>query len=134
MNRIANVFAIARKEQRSRFIAYLCAGDPNYATSLALCRTLIDGGVDILELGVPFSDPLADGKTNQQATQRALASGISQEQVFHLVREIRLFSGLASFGVNLNPGGQNQIVVGIENNRNLAEQPYLAYQVKHLLL
>ena len=57
-----------------------------------MCKTLIEGGVDLLELGVPFSDPLADGLTNQLAAQRALESGCTQEDVFRLVREIRKFS------------------------------------------
>ena len=60
--------------------------------SLEVCKTLIEQGVDILELGVPFSDPLADGLTNQLAAQRALEAGCTQEDVFQLVREIRKFS------------------------------------------
>lgn len=91
-DRIAHAFSKAREEKRACFVAYLCAGDPDFETSLAGCRALIEGGIDILELGVPFSDPLADGLTNQLAAQRALESGMTQEQVFELVREIRTFS------------------------------------------
>ena len=91
MDRIQSAFARARREGRSCFVAYLCAGDPDYETSLELCRTLIRGGVDILELGVPFSDPLADGRTNQLAAQRALQSGITQQQVLQLARDVRAF-------------------------------------------
>ena len=72
MSRIAQAFAKARSENRAALIGYLCAGDPDFVLSLAACRALISGGVDILELGVPFSDPLADGPTNQLAAQRAL--------------------------------------------------------------
>ena len=61
-------------------------------TSLALCKSLIEGEVDILELGAPFSDPLADGLTNQLAAQRALDSGMTQAFVFELVKKIRTFS------------------------------------------
>ncbi|MDX2108659.1 MAG: tryptophan synthase subunit alpha [Verrucomicrobiota bacterium] len=92
MDRIAQTFARARAEDRACFIAYVCAGDPDYATSLEICRTLLANGVDILELGVPFSDPLADGIANQLAAQRALEAGITQTQVFDLVRDIRKFS------------------------------------------
>jgi len=92
MDRIAQAFARARSENRACFVAYLCAGDPDLETSLAACRALVDNGVDILELGVPFSDPLADGLTNQLAAQRALESGMTAAKVFELVRRIREFS------------------------------------------
>ena len=92
MSRIAHAFAQARSSHRSAFVAYLCAGDPDLETSVAACRTLVENGVDILELGVPFSDPLADGLTNQLAAQRALASGMNTSKVFELVRRVREFS------------------------------------------
>jgi len=89
MDRIAQAFARARAQKRSAFVAYLCAGDPDFDASLAACRAVLDAGVDVLELGVPFSDPLADGVTNQLAAQRALAAGITPGRVFELVRAIR---------------------------------------------
>jgi tryptophan synthase alpha chain len=89
MSRIADAFARARAENRAAFVAYLCAGDPDLATSLAACRALLDGGVDVLELGLPFTDPLADGLTNQLAAQRALESGVTPENIFALVRDLR---------------------------------------------
>jgi len=89
MSRISQAFATAKSQNRAAFIAYLCAGDPDFETSLAACHALIDAGVDILELGVPFSDPLADGITNQLAAQRALESGMTASRVFELVRKIR---------------------------------------------
>ena len=89
MSRIAQAFARARAQNRAAFIAYLCAGDPDFETSLETCRALIAAGVDILELGVPFSDPLADGLTNQLAAQRALKSGMTTARVFELARRIR---------------------------------------------
>lgn len=87
--RFAAVFDQCRAENRAAFIAYLCAGDPDFDKSLAACRTLVDCGIDILELGVPFSDPLADGLTNQLAAQRALERGFTAEQSFDLVRAVR---------------------------------------------
>ena len=89
MSRLAQAFAVARAQNRAAFIAYLCAGDPDFETSLAACLALVAAGVDILELGVPFSDPLADGPTNQLAAQRALAAGMTVARVFELVRRIR---------------------------------------------
>ena len=92
MDRLAQAFARTRSEKRAAFVAYLCAGDPDFATSLELCRAALGAGVDVLELGVPFSDPVADGPTNQQAAQRALESGMTVAKVLELVREIRRFS------------------------------------------
>lgn len=92
MDRIAETFARTRREQRAAFVAYLCAGDPDFDTSVAACRALVDAGIDVLELGVPFSDPLADGLTNQLAAQRALDGGMTASRVFELVRRVREFS------------------------------------------
>lgn len=92
MSRLADAFQKAKNQNRAAFVAYLCAGDPDFETSLGACRALLDNGVDVLELGVPFSDPLADGLTNQLAAQRALASGMTAARVFELVRRIREFS------------------------------------------
>ena len=89
MDRIAHAFARARAEGCAAFVAYLCAGDPDFDTSLAACRAVVKGGADILELGVPFSDPLADGLTNQLAAQRALEAGMTSARVFELVRRLR---------------------------------------------
>jgi tryptophan synthase alpha chain len=92
MDRLAQAFARTRSEKRAAFVAYLCAGDPDFTTSLAACRAALEAGVDVLEIGVPFSDPLADGTTNQLAAQRALAAGTTGTEVLRLVREIRKFS------------------------------------------
>src|SRR3954467_14827787 len=92
MSRIQQAFARARSENRAAFVAYVCAGDPDFNTSLEVCRALLTNGVDLLELGVPFSDPLADGLTNQLAAQRALESGMTAARVFELVKRIRTFS------------------------------------------
>jgi tryptophan synthase alpha chain len=92
MDRIATAFSRARAENRAAFVAFLCAGDPDFDSSLAACRALIESGIDVLELGVPFSDPLADGLTNQLAAQRALAGGMTASRVFELVRRIREFA------------------------------------------
>ena len=92
MSRIEQAFATARAENRAAFVGYLCAGDPDFDTSVNACRAVIEAGVDILELGVPFSDPLADGLTNQLAAQRALDSGSTSERVLDLVKAVRAFS------------------------------------------
>ncbi|MEM8867402.1 MAG: tryptophan synthase subunit alpha [Verrucomicrobiota bacterium] len=94
MSRIQNAFTKAKSENRACFVAYLCAGDPDFETSVAACHALIESGIDILEIGVPFSDPLADGLTNQLAAQRALESGMTSERVLDLVRAVREFSGV----------------------------------------
>lgn len=89
MDRIASAFARTRAEKRAAFVSYLCAGDPDFDTSLAACRAVLAAGTDVLELGVPFSDPLADGLTNQLAAQRALDSGMTVARVLELVRRLR---------------------------------------------
>jgi tryptophan synthase alpha chain len=89
MSRLAQTFARTRAQNRAAFVAYVCAGDPDFESSLAACRALLANGVDVLELGVPFSDPLADGLTNQLAAQRALESGMTAARVLELVRRLR---------------------------------------------
>ncbi len=92
MSRLHDLFARTRAGNRAAFVAYVCAGDPDFETSVEVCRQLLGNGVDLLELGVPFSDPLADGLTNQLAAQRALEQGMTAARVFDLVRRIREFS------------------------------------------
>ena len=92
MSRLAQAFDRVRAGNRAAFVAYLCAGDPDFETSVTACRALLANGVDVLELGVPFSDPLADGLTNQLAAQRALEGGMTAARVFELVARIREFS------------------------------------------
>ncbi len=91
-DRIAKLFSSCKENGRAAFVGYVCACDPDFETSLEVCRNLLDNGVDLLELGVPFSDPLADGLTNQLAAQRALEAGCTQDDVLRLVEEIRKFS------------------------------------------
>jgi tryptophan synthase alpha chain len=88
-NRIDKCFATLRSKKRKGFIPYICAGDPNLRVTVDLSLGLADAGADILELGVPFSDPLADGIVNQLAAQRALAEGATVRGVLDSVRQIR---------------------------------------------
>ncbi len=88
-NRIESCFKRLRTEKRTGFIPYICAGDPTLSRTVELSCALEKGGADILELGLPFSDPLADGIVNQLAAQRALAAGASVRGVLDCVREIR---------------------------------------------
>jgi tryptophan synthase alpha chain len=75
--RVERAFARAREEQRLALIVYLTVGYPDRASTAGLLRAALDGGADILELGVPFSDPLADGTTVQRASEAALRSGVT---------------------------------------------------------
>jgi tryptophan synthase alpha chain len=92
MDRIAHAFNQARSEGRAALVGYLCAGDPSHSVSLDACRVLLDHGVDVLEIGMPFSDPLADGLTNQLAAQRALDGGMTVERCFELAAALRSHS------------------------------------------
>ena len=89
MGRIEDTFARCKAEGRAAFVSYVCAGDPDGPTSADILLALAKGGADILEVGVPFSDPLADGLTNQLAAQRALDGGMTAARVFELVRRLR---------------------------------------------
>ena len=88
-NRIDETFARLRAEGKKGFIAYIAAGDPNLAETHRLAFALEAVGVDVLELGVPFSDPLADGTVNQAAAARALAAGTTVPGVLEGVRRMR---------------------------------------------
>ncbi len=88
-SRISNKFELLKKDNRKAFIAYIMAGDPSIQRTVELVRILEDCGVDIIELGVPFSDPLADGPTIQAAAQRALEDGTTLHTVIDLVRGLR---------------------------------------------
>ena len=89
MSRIQTTFATLAAQGRKALIPFITAGDPHPDLSLPLMRALVAGGADIIELGVPFSDPMADGPTIQRASERALAHGMSLRRVLELVREFR---------------------------------------------
>jgi len=89
MNRIDQKFKQLKEQKKKAFIAYICVGDPDIKTTKSLVLELEESGVDIIELGVPFSDPLADGPTIQQASQRALKHKINLPKIFSLVRSLR---------------------------------------------
>ena len=89
MNRIDAAFARLRESGRKAFVAYVAAGDPDFDRSLEVVRALADAGADVIELGVPFSDPLADGIVNQMAADRALKAGMTTPRVLDLIRAFR---------------------------------------------
>jgi tryptophan synthase alpha chain len=89
MTAIDDVFAHCAKEGRAAFIPFIMAGDPNLDATASYMEALAAGGADIIELGVPFSDPIADGPTNQRATVRALQSGTKLSNLFELVARHR---------------------------------------------
>jgi tryptophan synthase alpha chain len=89
MNRIAEGFARLKRAGKKGFIVYIGAGDPNLEATRELALAFHQAGVDILELGVPFSDPLADGLVNQLAAQRGLESGTTPPRVLATVAAIR---------------------------------------------
>jgi len=94
-SRLAAKFAAAASENRACFIPYLTAGDPDLATTASLARELDRAGADVLELGVPFSDPIADGPTLQRAAGRALSAGTTLSGVLECAAEIRRSTSLA---------------------------------------
>jgi tryptophan synthase alpha chain len=89
MSAISEVFARCRAERRAAFIPFLSAGDPNLATTAELLKAFVAGGADIIELGVPFSDPIADGPVIQRASARALDAGATMSGILRLVAQQR---------------------------------------------
>lgn len=89
MGRIGKALERAKEEKRAAFIAYLCAGDPDLDTTAELVLACAKAGADIIELGVPFSDPTADGPTIQRAAERSLEAGTTVKGVLDLVRAVR---------------------------------------------
>lgn len=89
MSRIKSTFERLAGQGRKALITFITAGDPDAALTLPLMRALVVGGADIIELGVPFSDPMADGPTIQRASERALKHGMSLRRVLAIVREFR---------------------------------------------
>ncbi|QDY68670.1 tryptophan synthase subunit alpha [Qingshengfaniella alkalisoli] len=89
MTRIDRKFAALKADGKKAFVAYVMAGDPDYATSLEVVCGLPAAGVDIIELGMPFTDPMADGSTIQLAGQRALEGGQTLEKTLQMAREFR---------------------------------------------
>lgn len=92
VNRIDARFAQLRRKGRKGFVAYITAGDPNLRATAALAKSFERIGVDVLELGVPFSDPLADGVVNQLAAERGLRSGTTLRKILQTVKQLR-YSG-----------------------------------------
>lgn len=89
MTRIDDTFARLKSEGRKAFVAYVMAGDPDFETSKEIVRGLPGAGVDIIELGLPFTDPMADGATIQLAGQRALAQGMTLDRTLEIARDLR---------------------------------------------
>ena len=89
MSRIAERFEQLKREGRKAFIPFVTAGDPDLVTSLSIVLKLAELGADIIELGVPFSDPMADGPTIQRSSQRAIDAGTSLNDVLKLAKQVR---------------------------------------------
>ena len=89
MSRISDTLGRLQQQRRKALIPYVTVGDPYADATAEIVQGLVDGGADIIELGVPFSDPMADGPVIQKASERALARSIGMPQVLEAVRAIR---------------------------------------------
>ncbi len=89
MSRIKQCFDALRARKRKALVPFITAGDPTPSVTIPLMHALVEGGADIIELGVPFSDPMADGPVIQRASERALKQGVTLAQVIGMVREFR---------------------------------------------
>lgn len=148
--RLADTFAALKSENKKAFIAYVAAGDPSFDLSLEVMHTLTDIGADIIELGLPFSDPLADGIVNQMAADRALKAGMTTARSLDLIRTFRekdtktplvLFTylnpiftyGFAKFQKDATEAGADGVLLldlppdEAELSEELAENPLLSH-------
>ncbi len=89
MSRISGMFAQLRRRKEKALIVYLTVGFPSMKMLPSLVKAAVEGGADLIELGVPFSDPLADGPTIQMASQKALENGITVPKIFEAVKQLR---------------------------------------------
>lgn len=89
MTRIDDTFARLKSQNKKAFVAYIMAGDPDVERSLAVMKGLPGAGVDVIELGLPFTDPMADGPTIQLSGQRALEGGMTLDKTLQMVRDFR---------------------------------------------
>ncbi|MFS2019432.1 tryptophan synthase subunit alpha, partial [Massilia sp. CT11-108] len=89
MSRIAQTFDALKEQGKTGLVTFITAGDPAPELTVPLLHALVEGGADVLELGVPFSDPMAEGPVIQRACERALTFGVSMTDVFGYVAEFR---------------------------------------------
>ena len=89
MSRITNTFKTLKETHRKALIPYITAGDPHPDLTVSMMHALVDSGADMIELGIPFSDPMADGPTIQRASERALAHHVGLSHVFNMVKTFR---------------------------------------------
>ncbi len=89
MLRLARIFADLKTRQERAFIPFVTCGDPDMATTEALALAYLEAGADVLEIGIPFTDPLADGPTIQRASERALKAGATMDSAFGLLSRLR---------------------------------------------
>lgn len=149
-NRIDNIFKTCREEGRKALVMYLTAGDPDLETSKELIPAIVEAGADILEVGVPFSEPMADGPTIQLAAERALASGTTLTKILDMIREIRktcdvpivlfsYFNVLLKYGLDKLAADSKEIgidgwlVVDVPHEESTELRPHLEENNIHLI-
>lgn len=114
--RFAKRFALLKERNEGAFLPFITLGDPSFEQSLQLLKTLIDNGADALELGIPFSDPCADGLVIQQANHRALQAGVSTQRCFELVAKIREYD--QDIPISILSYSNLAVVHGVQNFYN----------------
>ena len=96
MKTYKQVFSELKEQNRSALIPFFVIGDPDFDTSVRIVKTAIDAGADILELGIPFSDPIADGPTIQKADIRAMSSGMNLGKALEFIRKVKDYRDIHS--------------------------------------
>jgi tryptophan synthase alpha chain len=101
MSRYSNTFSTLAENNQGAFVPFVTIGDPNKALSVEIIKSLIDGGADALELGIPFSDPIADGPVIQAANIRALEEKINTQDCFDIIKQVREYNADVPIGLLL---------------------------------
>jgi len=94
MQSYRDIFSELSRQKRPALIPFFVIGDPDYDTSLAVVKAAVDAGADVLELGIPFSDPIADGPTIQKADVRALRSGMNVQKALDFIKEVKTYKDI----------------------------------------
>lgn len=141
MQSYTEVFESLKGKNEGALVAFTVIGDSNYNASLEIAKKIVDAGADMLELGIPFSDPIADGPSIQAADVRALNNGINTDKVFEFVKELRIFTdipigllsyynliyqrGIKKFYSDAKQAGVNSILIAdmpIEESNNVIKE------------
>ena len=112
MTRIKETFDTLKSQNRKALITFIMGGDPDFETSVDILKSLPEAGADLIEIGMPFSDPMADGPVIQRASERALEHNVSMTDVFGMVKSLLIASTFCmGFAATLSGFSSNEVTI-----------------------